>query len=126
MLVAAGDSFLTDTQLRHRRRARCEDRIRTAKDTGLTNLPLYDFDANRIWIEIVCLVCELIAWMQMLALHDHTACRWEPKRAWLRLFSAAARLTRHARRTRRARGRQEPRGCAQFGRARCPTLAARR
>jgi Transposase DDE domain group 1 len=36
--------------------------------------------------------------MQTLALHDHDARRWEPKR--LRLFSAAARLTRHARRTR--------------------------
>lgn len=31
---------LADLELRHRRRARCEDRIRCAKDTGLTNLPL--------------------------------------------------------------------------------------
>jgi len=91
---------LADLELRHRRRARCEDRIRTAKDTGLTNLPLHGFDANRIWIEIVCLAQELIAWMQMLALHDHPARRWEPKRLRLRLFSAAARLARHARRTR--------------------------
>ena len=28
-------------ELRHRRRARCEDRIRAAKDTGLRNLPLH-------------------------------------------------------------------------------------
>jgi hypothetical protein len=27
---------------------RCEDRIRLAKDTGLRNLPLHDFDQNRI------------------------------------------------------------------------------
>jgi hypothetical protein len=91
---------LPDLELRHRRRARCEDRIRTAKDTGLTNLPLHGFDANRIWIEIVCLACELIAWMQMLALRGHHARRWEPKRLRLRLFSAAARLARHARTTR--------------------------
>jgi hypothetical protein len=91
---------LPDLELRHRRRARCEDRIRTAKDTGLTNLPLHGFDANRIWIEIVCLACELIAWLQMLALPDHDARRWEPKRLRLRLFSAAARLARHARQTR--------------------------
>lgn len=91
---------LPDLELRHRRRARCEDRIRTAKDTGLTNLPLHEFAANRIWIEIVCLACELTAWMQMLALADHPARRWEPKRLRLRLFSAAARLTRHARRAR--------------------------
>ena len=30
---------LADLELRHRRRARCEDRIRSAKDTGLRNLP---------------------------------------------------------------------------------------
>lgn len=30
---------LADLELRHRRRARVEDRIRAAKDTGLTNLP---------------------------------------------------------------------------------------
>jgi hypothetical protein len=31
---------LADLELRHRRRARCQDRIRNAKDTGLRNLPL--------------------------------------------------------------------------------------
>lgn len=30
---------LADLELRHRRRARCEDRIRGARDTGLRNLP---------------------------------------------------------------------------------------
>ena len=58
---------LADLEMRHRRRARCEDRIRLAKDTGLTNLPLHDFNQNRIWCAIVMLACELIAWMQMLA-----------------------------------------------------------
>lgn len=91
---------LADLELRHRRRARCEDRIRVAKDTGLRNLPLHGFDANRIWIEIVCLATELTAWLQMLAMHDQPARRWEPKRLRLRLFSAAARLARHARQTR--------------------------
>jgi hypothetical protein len=33
---------LPDLELRHRRRARAEDRIRSAKDTGLANLPLHD------------------------------------------------------------------------------------
>jgi hypothetical protein len=37
---------LADLELRHRRRARCEDRIRCAKDTGLNNLPLHDFAQN--------------------------------------------------------------------------------
>ncbi len=39
---------LADRELRHRRRARAEDRIRAAKDSGLANLPLHDFAANQI------------------------------------------------------------------------------
>jgi hypothetical protein len=84
-------------ELRHRRRARCEDRIRIAKDTGLTNLPLHDFDQNRIWLAVVTLAVELTAWWQMLALTDHEARRWEPKRLRLRLFSIAGRLADHGR-----------------------------
>ena len=34
---------LPDLGLRHRRRARCADRIRSAKDTDLKNPPLHDF-----------------------------------------------------------------------------------
>ncbi|WP_433426149.1 hypothetical protein ACQP1V_28890 [Microtetraspora malaysiensis] len=51
---------LADLELRHRRRARCEDRIRCAKDTGLANLPLHDVAQNQIWLEIVALACELL------------------------------------------------------------------
>lgn len=91
---------LPDLELRHRRRARCEDRIRTAKVTGLQNLPLHGFDQNRIWLALVQLACELIAWMQMLALTDVAARRWEPKRLRLRLLSIAGRVARHARRVR--------------------------
>ena len=89
---------LADLELRHRRRARAEDRIRCAKDTGLTNLPLHDFDQNRIWCAIVALACELTAWLQTLALTGHQARRWEPKRLRLRLFSAAGRLAVSGRR----------------------------
>src|SRR5690242_2729986 len=32
---------------------RCEDRIRSAKDTGLRNLPLRGYAQNQIWCEIV-------------------------------------------------------------------------
>jgi hypothetical protein len=88
---------LADLELRHRRRARCEDRIRNAKDTGLRNLPLHSYAQNQIWCEIVAMACELLAWTQMLAL-DGKARRWEPKRLRLRLFSAAGRLVRGGRR----------------------------
>lgn len=91
---------LPDLELRHRQRARCEDRIRTAKDTGLSAFPLHDFAQNQIWLAIVALASELTAWMQLLALTDHEARRWEPKRLRLRVFSVAARISRHARRTR--------------------------
>jgi Transposase DDE domain group 1 len=90
---------LADLELRHRRRARCEDRIRCAKDTGLRNLPLHGFAQNQIWCEIVALACELLAWMAMLALTGK-ARRWEPKRLRLRLFSAAGRIIRGGRRIR--------------------------
>jgi hypothetical protein len=88
---------LADLELRHRRRARCEDRIRCAKDTGLRNLPLHGYDQNKIWCEIVALACELLTWTQMLALTG-PARSWEPKRLRLRLFSTAGRLIRGGRR----------------------------
>ena len=90
---------LADLELRHRRRARCEDRIRCAKDTGLRNLPLKGFAQNQVWCEIVALACELIAWTQMLALAGD-ARRWEPKRLRLRVFAVAGRLARGGRRLR--------------------------
>jgi hypothetical protein len=90
---------LPDLELRHRRRARCEDRIRNAKDTGLRNLPLHGYEQNQIWCQIVALACELIAWTQMLALTG-PARRWEPKRLRLRLFTAAGRIVRSGRRSR--------------------------
>ena len=96
---------LADLELRHRRRARCEDRIRNAKDTGLTNLPLHGFTANQIWCEIVALAADLTAWLQLLGCTDpadqtaHQARRWEPKRLRLRLLATAGRLAVSARRT---------------------------
>ncbi|WAL75576.1 IS1380 family transposase [Kitasatospora sp. YST-16] len=84
-------------ELRHRQRARTEDRIRAARDTGLRNLPLHDATQNQIWLEIVQLALDLLAWMPMLAL-DGPARRWEPKRLRLRLFSAAAQLVTTGRR----------------------------
>ena len=66
---------LADLELRHRRRARCEDRIRIAKDTGLRAFPLFDFAQNEIWCQVVALAVEITAWMQMLALTGHPARR---------------------------------------------------
>jgi hypothetical protein len=90
---------LPDLELRHRRRARAEDRIRNAKDTGLTNLPLHDFDQNQIWCALVGLAAELTAWMQLLGFPRHNARRWEPKRLRYRIFTVPATLARTGRRT---------------------------
>ena len=68
---------LADLELRHRRHARVEDR--TAKDTGLRNLPFHDTDQNRIWVAISALAQDLLAWCARLALPD-TAAGYEPKR----------------------------------------------
>ena len=89
---------LADLELRHRHRARCDDRIRNAKDTGLRNLPLTSFAQNQIWIAVVQLATELTSWLQMLALTGTGARRWEPKRIRLQLFSVAGTIARRSRR----------------------------
>ncbi len=91
---------LADLELRHRRRARCEDRIRQGKDCGLLNLPLFSFAQNQVWTSIVALAIDLNAWMQMLALTSTDARTWELKTLRLRLFAIAARIARHARQRR--------------------------
>jgi hypothetical protein len=90
---------LADLELRHRRRARCEDRIRCAKDTGLRNLPLRGYAQNQLWCELTAMASELTAWTQMLAL-DGPARRWEPRKLRFRLFATAGRLARGGRRLR--------------------------
>src|SRR5688500_10047911 len=89
---------LADLELRHRRRARAEDRIRAAKDSGLANLPLHDFAQNQIWCALVALAGDLVAWTQTLALAGHDARRWEPKRLRLRLLTIPARYALTGRR----------------------------
>jgi Transposase DDE domain group 1 len=90
-----------DLEIRHRQRARAEDRIRSLKDTGMRNLPFHGYAQNQIWLEIVALAADLLAWTQTLAFDDHEpARRWEPKRLRLRLLAVAGRIVRTGRRTR--------------------------
>lgn len=81
----------------HRAHARVEDRIRAAKTTGLANLPFADFDANDVWLTLVLVAQTLVCWAQALLLDGELA-RAEPKTLRYRLWHAAARLVRHARR----------------------------
>jgi hypothetical protein len=81
----------------HRAHARVEDRIRGAKASGLANLPFSDFDANDVWLTLVLVAQTLVCWAQALLLAGELA-RAEPKTLRYRLWHAAARLARHARR----------------------------
>jgi hypothetical protein len=96
--------FLTDQpgddiaklDLTHRGHARVEDRIRQGKDCGLRNLPFKSFAHNQVWLWLVQLAQDLIAWTQQLCLAD-AARAWELKRLRYRLLHQSGRIARHAR-----------------------------
>jgi hypothetical protein len=66
--------------------------------SGLRNLPLHDFTANQIWLELVALASDLLAWTQHLAFTDNPARTWEPKRLRFRLLNVAGRKVQTGRR----------------------------
>jgi len=90
------DADIQILERRHRQRARCEDHIRNDKDTGLRNLPFRDFEHNRVWLALVLIAHDLLAWTQRLTLTGELA-RCEPKRLRYRLLHVAGRLAFHAR-----------------------------
>ncbi len=59
---------------------------------------LHDFAANQIWLELVALANDLLAWTQHLALTGTPARTWEPKRLRLRLLNIAGRIVTTGRR----------------------------
>lgn len=91
------DADIAYLEARHRGHARVEDRIRCAKDTGLRNLPFHDFAANAVWLQLVLMAIDLLAWTQGIILEGE-ARRWEPKRLRYALLHVAARLCRSGRR----------------------------
>jgi Transposase DDE domain group 1 len=91
------DGDLACLELRHRQRARVEDRIRAAKATGLSNLPFDMFRRNQVWLELVLAAQDLVCFTQALLL-DGALALAEPKTLRYRLLHTAARVVRHARR----------------------------
>lgn len=89
---------IADLEVRHRQRARAEDRIRNLKDTGLSNLPFRGFAQNQIWLQVTLLAADLLVWTQVLAFTSQPARRWEPKRIRLRLLAVAGRIISTGRR----------------------------
>ena len=98
--------FLTDQtdpdiaflEARQRGRARVEQSIAGAKDSGLTNLPFSGFDANQVWLQLVLLCQDLVAWAQTLLLQGDLG-RAEPKRLRFALWHQAGMLAHSGRRT---------------------------
>jgi hypothetical protein len=91
------DPDLARLELRHRRRARVEDRIRCGKATGLRNLPFDLWRRNQVWLELVLVAHDLLCWAQALLLEGDLKVA-EPKTLRYRLLHVAARVIRHARR----------------------------
>ena len=81
---------------RQRERAHAETHIRNDKDTGLRNMPFRDLEHNRVWLKLVGIAHDLLAWTKRLLLTGELA-RCEPKRLRYRLLHVAARLAFHAR-----------------------------
>ena len=84
-------------EARHRARARCEDCIRCAKETGLRAFPFKLFRHNQVWLELVLAAQDLLCHFRRIALEGQ-AQLWEPRTLRYRLLHSAARVVRSGRR----------------------------
>lgn len=85
-------------ELRQRRHARVEDRIRQAKAAGLRNLPCKEAAENHAWLECVLAAADLVAWSKLICFSDDpTIARCEIAAFRYRILSMAARVTRSGR-----------------------------
>ena len=83
-------------ELRQRRHARVEDRIRCAKACGLRNLPFEEFVRNETWLAMTMVAQDLLAWTAMVCL-DGDLARGEPATLRYQLLHVAARVARRGR-----------------------------
>ena len=92
------DRSIPVLELRQRRHARIEDRIRQAKAAGLRNLPCKEVAENHAWLECVLAAADLVAWSKLICFADDPAiacCEIATFR--YRILHMAARVTRGAR-----------------------------
>jgi hypothetical protein len=61
---------IAELEARHRARARCEDCIRCAKETGLRAFPFKLFRHNQVWLELVLAAHDLLCRFDTLT-QDH-------------------------------------------------------
>ncbi len=75
--------------------AHVEDHIKRLKDSGLERFPFRDLDANRAWMQLVCLAADLVRWFQQLCCTGGLATA-EPKRLRWSLWHTPARIIKRA------------------------------
>jgi DDE family transposase len=93
----SADDDIVYLEVRHRRHAHVEDRIKVAKALGLDHFPSNDFRTNAAWLTTVLIACDLTYWTQALCLTGAMA-KAEPKRLRWALWHTAGKVTTTGRR----------------------------
>jgi hypothetical protein len=91
------DDDIIYLEVRHRRHAHVEDRIKTVKALGLDHFPSSDYATNCAWLQIVLIACDLTVWAQALCL-EGTMAEAEPKKLRWALWHTAGKVTTSGRR----------------------------
>ncbi len=97
VLLTDGSGDIATLELEHRLHAHVEDRIREAKSVGLSNLPFQKLADNKVWLELVLMAQDLLAWSRLMLL-DGALKTAEPKTLRYRLFHQAGRIVKSGRR----------------------------
>ena len=75
--------------------AHVEDHIKRLNDSGLERFPFTNLDANRAWMQLVCLAADLVHWFQHIACTGHLATA-QPKQLRWTLWHTPARIVSRA------------------------------
>jgi len=97
-ITNSADGDIVYLEVRHRRHAHVEDRIKTAKALGLDHFPSNDFETNAAWLIAVLIACDLTYWAQALCLTGAMA-KAEPKKLRWALWHTAGKVTTTGRRS---------------------------
>ena len=97
LITNSQDPDIAYLEARHRLHARVEDRIKEAKECGLGNFPCASFQANRVWLLLVQMAQDLLAWARQLCLPGEFL-EAAPKRLRYQVLHVAGRLVRSGRR----------------------------
>ena len=80
-ITNSADADIVYLEVRHRRHAPVEDRIKTAiKALGLDHFPSNDFETNAAWLIAVLIACDLTYWTPTFMPHWGQVAKAEPKK----------------------------------------------